>query len=117
VSPSDDKKGRKAPPAKQAKAKPKAKAKPAARDKDADDKAHAKATKPRSKAKPDKAKAKPAGKTVKAPSKTVREIEAELHGDGPARKHKKAKPGSALVVVESPAKARTIGSTSARASP
>jgi DNA topoisomerase-1 len=68
------------------------------------------------------AKDKPAGKTAKAakPSrtkpttKTVKEIEAELDGEGEGegaapRKPKKVKPGSALVVVESPAKARTIG--------
>src|SRR5678815_2908909 len=44
-------------------------------------------------------------------TRTVQQIEAELdaeHG-GPAKKPKKVKPGSALVVVESPAKARTIG--------
>jgi DNA topoisomerase I len=57
------------------------------------------------------AKGKTAGKTVKAKSKSVKELEAELDGEdgGPARKPKKVKPGSALVVVESPAKARTIG--------
>jgi len=150
VSPSDDKKGRKAPPAKQAKAKP---AKPAAKDK-AKAAKPAKAAKAEDKAKPakpakaedrakDKPKAKadakptsppeegagakaktkaevkavpgkgkPAGKTAKVKSKTVKELEAELDAGeegGPARKPKKVKPGSALVVVESPAKARTIG--------
>ncbi|MDQ3340863.1 MAG: type I DNA topoisomerase [Myxococcota bacterium] len=44
-------------------------------------------------------------------TKTIAEHEAELEGGDPAkpRKPKKVKPGSALVVVESPAKAKTIG--------
>ena len=140
MSPSDDKKGRKAPPAKQAKAKAakpaakepaddtskagkaKAKAKPKAEAK-VKAKAEAKAkAKNDSKTKPSaepeagaKAKAKPAGKIAKEPkakSKTVKELEAELDAGedgGPPKKPKKVKPGSALVVVESPAKARTIG--------
>src|ERR1044071_353030 len=60
-------------------------------------------------------KAKPAGKTAKvtrAAGKTLKELEAELdaeHGHEHAKKPRKVKPGSALVVVESPAKARTIG--------
>jgi DNA topoisomerase-1 len=127
VSPSDDKKGRKAPPAKPVKAK---QGKSAAHEPEDKPKAKtAKSAKPagsavdaRTTAKVEaKAKTKPAGKTAKAAkpatptkaskSKTVREIEAELDGEhgGPARKPKKVKPGSALVVVESPAKARTIG--------
>jgi DNA topoisomerase I len=144
VSPSDDKKGRKAPPAKQAKAKAakpdeKSKAKPAKSGGKAKAASSAEGNgevKPRAKAdgkangkadgkasgKADArdardakttksaSKTKAAGKTVKA-SKSVRELEAELHEEegGPARKPKKVKPGSALVVVESPAKARTIG--------
>jgi DNA topoisomerase I len=110
VSPSDDKKGRKVP-AKQAKAKAKpadkakAKAKPA-KARAASSTETSSDARPKAKADAKAAKAKPAGKTVKA--KTVREIEAELDGDAPVRK-KKVKPGSALVVVESPAKARTIG--------
>jgi DNA topoisomerase I len=65
------------------------------------------------------AKAPPAGKTTKGgkpkkvkDTRTIAEIEAELDGGSdPAkpRKPKKVKPGSALVVVESPAKAKTIG--------
>jgi DNA topoisomerase I len=63
------------------------------------------------------AKAPPAGKTTKGKgkkvkdTKTVAEHEAELDGiePGKPRKPKKVKPGSALVVVESPAKAKTIG--------
>ncbi len=60
----------------------------------------------------------PAAKgTGKSPARklkgpTVAELEAELIGtgvDGKPKKYKKPKPGSALVVVESPAKARTIG--------
>ena len=49
------------------------------------------------------------GKKVKD-TKSVAEHEAELHGEGGIpKKPKKVKPGSALVVVESPAKAKTIG--------
>jgi DNA topoisomerase I len=66
------------------------------------------------------AKAPPAGKSAKdtkgkgkkpKDTKTVAEHEAELDGiePGKPRKPKKVKPGSALVVVESPAKAKTIG--------
>jgi DNA topoisomerase-1 len=143
VSPSsDDKKGRKAPPAKakadtkkadakkadakkvdakkvkpaKAKADPKADAKAKAETK-VKAKAEAKVdpkveTKAETKTVPAKGKA--AGKTakVKVKEKSVKEIEAELDAgeDGAApRKPKKVKPGSALVVVESPAKARTIG--------
>src|SRR5262249_18329105 len=126
VSPSDDKKGRKAPPAKQAKAKS---AKPAAKEPAARSTSNGHSAKSRGKsdgksdgngdarAKTRAAKAPPAGKTAKAlkpvgrETKTVQELEVELdaeHGE-PARKPKKVKPGSALVVVESPAKARTIG--------
>src|SRR6185295_13021320 len=71
--------------------------------------------KPDGHAKKRSAKAKPAGKTAKvtkAASKTVKELEAELdaeHGHEHAKKPRKVKPGSALVVVESPAKARTLG--------
>ena len=129
MSPTDDKKGRKAPPAKPAKGAKSAKpakepagknghsAKPskAKASTEASAKASAEAS-----AKTRSAKDKPAGKTAKAakPSKakpttkTVKEIEAELDGEGEGaapRKPKKVKPGSALVVVESPAKARTIG--------
>ena len=133
VSPSDDKKDRKVPPAKQAKATPAktARKEPAAHKPKAGKSAKAVAKKPAAKAAPaasePSAKAKvavkakpaaPAGKTAKAAklpkakSKSVKELEAELDAgeDGaPARKPKKVKPGSALVVVESPAKARTIG--------
>ncbi|HEX2685202.1 MAG TPA: type I DNA topoisomerase [Kofleriaceae bacterium] len=140
MSPSDDKKGRKAPPAKQAKVK----AVQRAAKEPAEDKSKAakptkgdsktKAAKPESGTEPSvgatttvntrtdgdamPGKTKPVGRTAKAPAsktktktKTVEEIEAELDGeDGePAKKPKKVKPGSALVVVESPAKARTIG--------
>jgi DNA topoisomerase-1 len=132
VSPSDDKKDRKAASAKPAKAKsakpvrkdpaadksdkPKVgKAKPAPAAKKADIKAAPAALESGAKKTRAPSKAKPAGKTAKAPkekSKTVKELEAELDAgeDGaPVRKPKKVKPGSALVVVESPAKARTIG--------
>ncbi|HEX4421733.1 MAG TPA: type I DNA topoisomerase, partial [Kofleriaceae bacterium] len=137
MSPSEDKKGRKAPPPAKTKAKAKA-VKPTAKKEAADkkaakaDKAKADAKASAKKAKPSAdaaepkaktkaevkavpAKGKPAGKTAKAPkekSKSVKELEAELDAgeDGAApRKPKKVKPGSALVVVESPAKARTIG--------
>ncbi|MBL8999220.1 MAG: DNA topoisomerase I, partial [Gemmatimonadetes bacterium] len=62
-------------------------------------------------------KAAPAPKTAKGKkgkvkdTKTIAEHEAELEGGEPGkpRKPKKVKPGSALVVVESPAKAKTIG--------
>ena len=48
------------------------------------------------------------GKARKAPE--VDEVDdGEDGGDAPVRKPKKVKPGSALVVVESPAKAKTIG--------
>ncbi|HET9623894.1 MAG TPA: type I DNA topoisomerase [Kofleriaceae bacterium] len=127
---SDDKKGRKAPPAK-AKAEPKkadakkveakkAKAKPAKAEAKKPAKAE-KADKAETAKKPAKAESKvvpakgkdgKAKKPAKEKEKSVKEIEAELeadeHGDKP-RKPKKVKPGSALVVVESPAKARTIG--------
>ncbi|MEJ7601546.1 MAG: type I DNA topoisomerase [Kofleriaceae bacterium] len=63
-----------------------------------------KVTKVRAAAKP--AKQGKTGKAQKAPE--IDEID-EGDGDGPVRKPKKVKPGSALVVVESPAKARTIG--------
>jgi DNA topoisomerase-1 len=107
-TPTGASKSKKAPPP----AKAKAKAKPAA-------KAKAKAT-PASKAKPvvGKAGGKPdikldaKGKPKKVKSPSVAELEAELIGtgvDGKLKKTKKVKPGSALVVVESPAKARTIG--------
>ena len=135
MSPSDDKKDRKVPPAKQAKAKPAKAARKEAEDKPKAKPAKAAAKKPPAKAKPAEevkveakakieaktdakvapSKGKPAGKTAKAkkePSKTVKELEAELDAGeegGPVRKPKKVKPGSALVVVESPAKARTIG--------
>ncbi len=137
MSPSDDKKGRKVPAAKQAKAKPaRSAAKEAVEDtpragKPAKAKAGRKArpgvehdaeskvrTRADAKAAPAKGKpaGKPAGKTAKPSkaekSKSVKELEAELDAgeDGqPAKKPKKVKPGSALVVVESPAKARTIG--------
>jgi len=39
----------------------------------------------------------------------VDELDADGGGDEPVRKPKKVKPGSALVIVESPAKAKTIG--------
>ena len=135
MSSSDDKKDRKVASAKPTKGKParptrkeaaegKKVAKPAkASTKKAEAKAApaevepaAKKTKADAKVVPGKAK--PAGKTAKAAkpakekAKTVKELEAELDAgeDGaPARKPKKVKPGSALVVVESPAKARTIG--------
>ena len=64
------------------------------------------------------AKAAPAPKNVKGKAKgkkdtkTIAEHEAELEGGepgAPPKKPKKVKPGSALVVVESPAKAKTIG--------
>ena len=62
------------------------------------------------------AKAAPAPKNVKGKkvkdTKTIAEHEAELEGGepgAPPKKPKKVKPGSALVVVESPAKAKTIG--------
>ncbi|MGH2900316.1 MAG: toprim domain-containing protein, partial [Solirubrobacteraceae bacterium] len=132
MSPSDDQKGRKVAAAK-AKAKPaKAAVKEAAGDK-GDKHKGARAAKPTgghkpaapSKAKPDArtktkadakpapAKGKPAGKTAKAPKGKAAEPEHDHdehdEHDEPARKPKKVKPGSALVVVESPAKARTIG--------
>jgi DNA topoisomerase-1 len=141
VSPSDNKKGRKVPLAKQAKTKAKATkpaaaepaedtpkaAKPAKADqkpkagakakaKSSDEPTAGAAAKTKAGAKSVPGKAKPAGKTAKAPkaakSKSVKELEAELDAgeDGsPPKKPKKVKPGSALVVVESPAKARTIG--------
>ena len=102
-------------------AKPKAKKKAAAKPKAA----------PKAKAKVEavaEVAAAPTGKAGKWPSKakgkngkyneglkgkTGKDIEAELDALDPAaakaRKPKKVKPGSALVVVESPAKARTIG--------
>jgi len=60
--------------------------------------------------KPDKKPAK-AAKTVKATKARKPDADVETdEGEGePVRKPKKVKPGSALVVVESPAKARTIG--------
>ncbi len=57
----------------------------------------------KSQAKAAKAAAKKGGK-----GKVVDEDEIE-EGDAPPKKYKKPKPGSALVIVESPAKARTIG--------
>ncbi|HEX7842276.1 MAG TPA: type I DNA topoisomerase, partial [Kofleriaceae bacterium] len=148
MSPSDEKKGRKAPPAKQAKAKAKSVAAPNGHAKgtqgsqgaqgargvkngkggqngkhgkaSADAKGAAIDGQTDAKSKTRAAKDKPAGKTAKAAkpakepkakAKTVKELEAELEAEQgePARKPKKVKPGSALVVVESPAKARTIG--------
>ncbi|HEY3801440.1 MAG TPA: type I DNA topoisomerase [Kofleriaceae bacterium] len=104
--------------------KDKAKAKPA--KKPAKGKPVAKAAaKPAAKGKPDKAKpekpekpeknAKPAKAAPKKPVKAVKggrkpEVDEDDDGDEapPPKKPKKVKPGSALVVVESPAKARTI---------
>ncbi|TMQ20896.1 MAG: type I DNA topoisomerase [Deltaproteobacteria bacterium] len=115
MSPSADKTGHKAAKAKAKAAKPaksgkggKAKSTVEARGGSGNGDARAKT----------RGKAKPAGKMAKAPkpppasgrSKSVTEIEAELDAEtgGPVKK-RKVKPGSALVVVESPAKARTIG--------
>jgi DNA topoisomerase I len=113
--------GKAAPPAKAratAKAKPKAKAKAqlAAKPKAAAKtkasaatsagKARAKAA-PKKKATRTKAKAKADGKTTKAKAKADGADEDAALKRPPRRK--KVKPGSALVVVESPAKARTIG--------
>jgi DNA topoisomerase-1 len=125
VSPSDDKKARKVGAAK-AKAKParpavkepadkhKGKAKPSAKakiDAKPDAKADAK-TRTKAETRPP-SKGKPAGKIAKASKAPAKhrepDPEHEEDHDEPARKYKKAKPGSALVVVESPAKARTIG--------
>ncbi|MGE0546436.1 MAG: type I DNA topoisomerase [Kofleriaceae bacterium] len=105
---------------KQKKSPPKAKAKAGAKD----------ATKPTAKAKPPakaaakpavKAAVKPAGKPIAAKAKAGRspapvkgkakaapEHDEDLEEEIP-KKPKKVKPGSALVVVESPAKAKTIG--------
>ncbi|HSR96548.1 MAG TPA: type I DNA topoisomerase [Kofleriaceae bacterium] len=127
MSPSDEQKGRKAAAAK-AKAKSTKPVKEAGGDKG--DKKGTRAAKPagshkpavmtkpkaeartktKADAKPVPAKGKPAGKTAKAPKGKAAEVEHdhEEH-DEPAKKPKKVKPGSALVVVESPAKARTIG--------
>ncbi|HEY0986526.1 MAG TPA: type I DNA topoisomerase, partial [Kofleriaceae bacterium] len=122
MSPSDDLKGRKVAAAKHAKAKH---AKPAAKE-PAGDKHKGKSAKapakpkadarPRTKAdtKPAHGKGKSPGKIAKAPKAPAKQREPEHdhdeeHDGEPARKHKKARPGSALVVVESPAKARTIG--------
>jgi DNA topoisomerase-1 len=107
VTQSDDKKGRKAPKAKAKPAKKDGKAKPAktAKAKPAPKKAEAakvvaKATKP----------AKSAAKPAKAKAREHEVDDDQDDGDGePVKKPKKVKPGSALVVVESPAKARTIG--------
>ena len=119
MSPSDDKKGQKAPPAKASKAKATkqadAKAKPAKAKKAAEPEAAAKA-KPKAaaakKAAPAKKSAKGKAVDPSTKGKSVKELEAELDADeggGAPKKAKKVKPGSALVVVESPAKARTIG--------
>jgi DNA topoisomerase-1 len=135
VSPSDDQKGRKVAAAK-AKAKNVKAVKDAAGDKvekgDKVDKHGARRaakptggqkpaatskpkadvrTKTKADAKPAPAKGKPAGKNAKAPKGKAAEAAHDEHDehDEPARKPKKVKPGSALVVVESPAKARTIG--------
>jgi DNA topoisomerase-1 len=107
VTQSDDKKGRKAPKGKAKPAKKDGKAKPAkivkakpAAKKNEVAKVVAKAIKPaKSAAKPAKAKAR---------EHEVDDDEDEGNGE-PVKKPKKVKPGSALVVVESPAKARTIG--------
>ena len=128
MSPSDEQKGRKAAAAK-AKAKHAKAVKEAAGDK-GDKHKSARAAKPtgshkpsvttkpkadartktKADTKPVPAKGKPAGKTAKAPKGKAAEAELDHdEHDEPARKPKKVKPGSALVVVESPAKARTIG--------
>ena len=54
--------------------------------------------------------AKPAKKSAKGKGKAADDdIDDIEEGDAPPKKYKKPKPGSALVIVESPAKARTIG--------
>ncbi|HEY5934888.1 MAG TPA: type I DNA topoisomerase [Kofleriaceae bacterium] len=91
----DKKKPAAAPAAKTKAAKPKAK-----------ETAAPKVTKVKALAQP----AKTAGKSSKAARKDEEiEIDGEGGGDEPVRKPKKVKPGSALVIVESPAKAKTIG--------
>ena len=69
----------------------------------ADAKADPKATKNGAKAPKVEAKAK--GKGKKGKKAEVEDVEVEE----PPKKYKKPKPGSALVIVESPAKAKTIG--------
>jgi DNA topoisomerase-1 len=91
----DKNKKKPAPAAKTKAAKPKAK-----------ETAAPKVTKVKALAKPAKA-----GKSSKArkQDEEVDEVDGEGGGDEPVRKPKKVKPGSALVIVESPAKAKTIG--------
>jgi DNA topoisomerase-1 len=117
-----DKKPDKSEPKVEAKAAPKSDKKPEKKvddKKETQSKAKVKAAAPENLKTTGKiAKASPAPKLGKngkpkkpKDTKTIAEHEAELEGGDPAkpRKPKKVKPGSALVVVESPAKAKTIG--------